>query len=73
MTPVKITGATRLYAILGDPIVQVRSPELYLFATAGMNVVMVPMHVLPDRFDDTVPALMALANLDALMSFFTAA
>jgi len=29
----------------------VRSPQLYteLFASAGMNAVMVPMHVLPDR------------------------
>ena len=54
-----INGATRLYAIIGDPIVQVRSPELYteLFAAAGMNAVMVPMHVFPDRFDETVPAL----------------
>lgn len=69
MTPARITGTTRLYAILGDPIGQVRSPELYTerFATAGMNAVMIPMHVLPDRFDDTVPALMALGNLDGLL------
>jgi shikimate 5-dehydrogenase len=36
-----INGATRLYAIIGDPIAQVRSPQLYtgLFASAGMNAV----------------------------------
>ena len=70
MTTVKINGATRLYAILGDPIVQVRSPELYteLFAAAGMNAVMVPMHVMPEEFDRTVPALMALENLDGLIA-----
>lgn len=64
-----VNGATRLYAIIGDPIVQVRSPQVYteLFAAAGMNAVMVPMHVLPDRFDDTFPALMALGNLDGLV------
>jgi len=64
-----INGATRLYAIIGDPIAQVRSPQLYteLFASAGMNAVMVPMHVLPDRFDETVPALQAIGNLDGLV------
>ena len=69
MTAAKIDGATRLYAIIGDPIAQVRSPALYteLFADAGMNAVMVPVHVLPDRFEDTVPALLALGNLDGLL------
>lgn len=64
-----INGATRLYAIIGDPITQVRSPQLYtgLFATAGMNAVMVPMQVLSDRFDETVPALQAIGNLDGLV------
>jgi shikimate dehydrogenase len=64
-----INGATWLYAIIGDPIAQVRSPQLYTepFASAGMNAVMVPMHVLPEQFDDTVPSLMALGNLDGLI------
>jgi len=33
----KLTGATRLYAIVGDPIAQVRSPEVFTerFAAAG--------------------------------------
>ena len=35
----RITGATRLYAILEDPIVQVRSPEVFTerFAAANVN------------------------------------
>jgi shikimate 5-dehydrogenase len=39
----KITGATRLYAIVGDPIAQVRSPEVFTgrFAAAGIDAVMV--------------------------------
>jgi shikimate dehydrogenase len=69
MTALRINGATRLYVIVGDPIVQVKSPELYceLFAAAGMNAVMIPMHVLPDRFDSTMTALMGIENLDGLI------
>jgi shikimate dehydrogenase len=65
----RITGATRLYAIVGDPIVQVRSPEVFTerFAAAGMNAVLVPAHVPAERFDEVIPALMALGNLDGLL------
>ena len=64
-----IDGATRLYAIIGDPIVQVRSPAVYtaIFAEAGLNAVLVPAHVPAARFDEVVPALLALANLDGLL------
>lgn len=64
-----ITGATRLYAIIGDPIAQVKSPELYTarFAAAGLDAVMVPMHVPAARFDAIVPALMDVANLDGII------
>jgi shikimate 5-dehydrogenase len=39
MTTIRIDGATRPYAIVGDPIVQVKSLEIFsaLFASAGMN------------------------------------
>lgn len=69
MTTIRIDGATRLYAIVGNPVVQVKSPELYceLFAAAQMNAVMLPMQVLPERFDTTMPALMGLGNLDGLV------
>ena len=70
MTPaVRITGATRLYAIVGDPIVQVRSPEVYTerFAAAGVNAVLLPVLVRPEQFDSAMPGLMALGNLDGLL------
>ena len=65
----KITGATRLYAIVGDPIAQVRSPEVFTerFAATGVDAVLVPAHVPADRFDEIVPALMQLRNLDGLL------
>lgn len=69
MTAIRIDGATRLYAIVGDPIAQVKSPETFsdLFAAAQMNAVMLPMQILPDQFDATMRAVMALGNLDGLL------
>lgn len=65
----RIAGRTRLYAIIGDPIAQVRSPEVFTerFAQAGVDAVMVPAHVPIARFDEIVPALLALGNLDGLL------
>lgn len=65
----KITGATRLYAIIGDPIAQVRSPEVFTqrFAEQAIDAVMVPLHVPADRFDTVAPALLALGNLEGIL------
>ena len=64
-----ISGKTRLYAIIGDPIAQVRSPEVFTarFVAAGIDAVLVPIHVPADRFDAIVPALLALGNLDGVL------
>jgi len=69
MDAIRITGATRLYAIVGDPIAQVRSPEVFTeqFAAAGVDAVLVPAHVPAERFDRIMPALMELGNLDGLL------
>ncbi len=69
MTTASINGATRLYAIIGNPIAQVRSPETFTpaFAAAGINAVMLPAQVLPEQFDVSVRGLMALGNLDGLI------
>lgn len=42
-----ITGSTRVFAIVGDPVVQVRAPEVYnhLFRTHGVDAVVVPAKV----------------------------
>ncbi len=69
VSSIRIDGTTRLYAIVGDPIAQVRSPEVFTegFAAAGINAVMLPVQVLPETFDTSVPGLMALGNLDGLL------
>lgn len=65
----RITGATRLYAIVGDPIVQAKSPEVFTarFAETGRDAVLVPAHAPASAFDDVVRGLMALGNLDGLL------
>jgi shikimate dehydrogenase len=67
--PTIVDGATRLFGIIGDPIAQVGSPRMFtgLFRAAGRNALMVPLHVKPDRFDETVRGLKALANLDGIV------
>ena len=67
--PPVVDGATRLFGIIGDPIVQVGSPRLYTerFRAAGRNAILVPFHVLPDRFEETVRGLKALENLDGIV------
>ncbi|SAK90220.1 shikimate 5-dehydrogenase [Caballeronia pedi] len=69
MTSLPITGRTRMYGIIGDPIVQVRSPEVYTrkFADAGVDAVLVPLHIGADEIDAVLPALLRLKNLDGLL------
>ena len=64
-----ISGKTRLYGIVGHPIAQVRSPEMFTasFKARGADAILVPFHVLPDDFDQVVPSLMAMPNLDGLI------
>ena len=67
---VRITGATRLYAIVGDPIVQVRSAEAFTqrFADEGIDAVLLPMQVSLDRVETVVPGLMPWAISTACWS-----
>src|SRR5262249_44138999 len=68
-SPQPIDGSPRLYAIICEPIEQVKSPALYnrLFAQAGKNAVLVPCLVKTEGFDETVRGLMAVGNLDGLI------
>ncbi|MFI7601016.1 shikimate dehydrogenase family protein [Actinoplanes sp. NPDC049681] len=65
----RITGRTRLVAVLGDPVVQVRAPALLneLLAADGVDVVVVPVHVRRDDLGAVVRGLQATANLAGLL------
>ncbi len=64
-----VTGATRLYGIVGDPIAEVRSPSMFnpLIEAAGANAVLVPLQVRAAEFAETMDGLMRLGNLDGLI------
>lgn len=64
-----IDGSTKLLAIVGDPIAQVRSPGVLnaRLAQTGQNTVLVPMQVTADRFETTLRALMEIGNIDGFL------
>ena len=64
-----ISGTTRLFGIVGDPIAQVRSPQLFNahFAERGVDAVFLPLHVLADGVEAAFAGFAALANLDGLV------
>jgi shikimate dehydrogenase len=64
-----IDGSTRLYAVIGDPISAVRSPEWFnsLFARQAINAVLVPMRVAQADLRATLEGLKRVGNLDGLV------
>jgi shikimate dehydrogenase len=64
-----ISGATRLFVILGDPIAKVRSPEAFnsAFERHGIDAVLVPLECAPGDLPATVRALKRTGNLDGLV------
>ena len=64
-----VTGRSRLLAVLGDPVEQVQAPALLngLLARAGVDTVVIPVHVHPGEFGAVVRGLQQVANLDGLL------
>lgn len=64
-----ITGTTRLFAILGDPVSVVRSPGWWnaLFARAGRDAAFVPMQVSAADLPRAWVGLRTIGNLDGLV------
>lgn len=52
----RVTGKTKIFGLIGDPIVQARTPDLLngLLAQQGLlgDYVVVPMHVSSDHLSD---------------------
>ena len=69
MTPA-LNGATRIIAIVGDPIAQVKSPAGVTQALIGRgcNAVVVPMHVAPKSFDAFMQGLAVAQNVDGIIA-----
>jgi shikimate dehydrogenase len=64
-----LDGDTQVYAILGDPIAQVKSPGgiTQAMVRRGANAVLVPMHVKPPEFDGVMRALGKVVNIAGLI------
>ncbi|MGB9117227.1 shikimate dehydrogenase family protein [Bradyrhizobium sp.] len=65
-----LSGETRVFAIVGDPIAQVKSPFAVTQAlnALGRNCVVVPIHVTQSDFDDFVRGAGLAKNLDGLIA-----
>jgi len=63
-----ITGRTRVFLILGDPVAQVRAPEAFnhLFARHGVDAVLVPALVAGADFEGFVRHALKARNIDGL-------
>ncbi len=64
-----IDGTTRIYAVIGDPVSAVRSPEWFntLFAKNAVNAVLIPLHVGRDDLATAFAGLKTMRNLDGLV------
>lgn len=64
-----ITGTTRLYAIVGDPITHVRTPMAFndYFATRGIDAVCLPVHIARDDLLRGWAGLKSILNLDGFI------
>jgi len=63
-----ISGSTRLFMVIGDPITQVQAPALFnrVFARFGVDAVLVPAQVRADRLTGFVREVLATGNVGGL-------
>ena len=63
-----VTGTTRVFATIAHPADHVRAPMVFnpLFATRGLDHVMVPISVPPDSLVATIDALRGVANFGGM-------
>lgn len=64
-----ITGATRLLAIIGDPVAPLRSPAVFnaAFERLGHDMAFVAFQIRTGELERAWPAFEAMANLDGLV------
>lgn len=62
-------GATRLVGIVGHPIAQVRAPQVWsaMFRLHGLNLLCVPMHVVPEDLAAFLAGLRPMRNLAGII------
>src|SRR6185503_11925017 len=65
----KLNGETRLFPIIGDPIIYVKSPERLTsgFAARGYNGICVPMQVPEGDLESVMHGLIHIPNIDGIL------
>ena len=65
----RLSGETRLFPIIGDPITYVKSPERLTggFAARGHNGICVPMQVPEGALERVMQGLTLIPNIDGLL------
>jgi len=65
-----LTGRTRLYFQLAHPVGHVRVNRILnpIFEARGIDAMVVPLHLLPDEFDATLPRLARLGNVGGFLA-----
>ncbi len=64
MQMINVSGKTKLYGIVADPIGQVKAPEMMrkVFEQRGIDGVLMPMHVAPKDLSAFTQALRGIQN-----------
>lgn len=67
-TFMQISGKTRVFMVLGDPVSQVLAPQLFnpLFSRHGIDAVLVPAHVHRDEAPEFMRHVLKAGNIDGL-------
>jgi shikimate dehydrogenase len=65
----QLNGATRLFPIIGDPIIYVKSPERLTsgLAARGYNGICVPMQVPQGALESVMQGVTRIPNIDGLL------
>lgn len=63
-----LNGRTRIFAVVGDPIAQVKAPAklTHMFSERGINAIFIPLHVRPDGLEAFFAGANAIENLDGM-------
>lgn len=69
MKPTTITGKTKLFCIIADPIEHVRTPQFFndYLRAIGEDAVLVPTHVRPAALGTLIEGLRKIVNLQAII------
>jgi shikimate dehydrogenase len=64
-----VSGRTRMFAIVGHPIEQVRSPEMFTaeFVRRDANALLIPMHIRPEDFEASMRQVLRFQNFDGFV------